>query len=779
MTKATGIAGGLPAPFTSFVGRRRELTELRRLLGAARLVTLTGAGGVGKTRLALEAAAASSRAFPDGVWLVDMAPVHDPVAVPGAVAAALGLTDRGTQPVLEQLTEHLSGRRMLLMLDNCEHMADACAPLARSLLSTATELRILATSRKGLGVTGECVFPVPSLVQAEATELLRDRTAAVRPGFQVTEANRAAVARLCADLDGLPLAIELAASRLRTLSVEQVAERLEDRFRLLTSGSRTARPHQRTLRAAIEWSRELCSPAERLLWNRLSVFAGSFTPDAVEGVCAGDGVVVREVVDLLDRLVAQSVVEQAAGEGVPRYRLLESIRQYGWERLVESGEDQRLRLRHRDFFLALAERLHQDWFGPCQAEILARLRAEHGNLLAALEYRGGTRVSPMVPATEVRSGLKPAAEPPRASGSGDRQAALTLTAALVYHWVAGGFLGEGRRQLERALGEAPEPTTARARALVAAAHVAQVQYDLTVADRWLGEAQELAEGLGEPAVRAHVRGHRGVSALYRGQREEALSHIEQAVVAHAALGDRFGEVTWQCTLAIVQTVSADPRAPETGRRALAAAEAHGERWARAHLLMVLGRRAWMLSEQAEAKELTLSGLTTLRGFSDAVGVAKMVEQLAWIVASDGDHRRAGHLMGAAQSLRRDAGTTVAASDPQDEEYHSRCEAEVLDALGPVGYEQALVDGAVVDSPAEAIAYALDVGTGTAAPPVAVSPLTRREQQVAALVARGMTNRRIAAELVLSPRTVDSHVDRILTKLVFSSRAQIAAWWAAN
>ena len=781
-----GLVGGLPAPFTSFVGRRQEMAELRRFLGAARLVTLTGAGGVGKTRLALEVAVASVKAFPDGVWLVDLAAVRDSVAVPGVAAAALGLTDQGTRPVREQVAAHLSGRRVLLVLDNCEHLVEACAQLAQSLLSAAPELRILATSRETLGLTGEHVFPVPSLAQAEAAVLLRDRTAAVRPGFEVTDANRVAVARLCADLDGLPLAIELAASRLRTLSVEQVAERLEDRFALLTAGCRAARPHQRTLRAAIDWSWELCTPAERLLWSRLSVFAGGFTLDAVEGVCAGEGVGARGVVDLLDRLVAQSLVEHAAGEGPPRYRLLESIRQYGWQRLVDSGEDQRLRRRHRDFFLALAERFHQDWVGPRQAEILTRLRAEHGNLLAALEHRDGSQAPASAPGTAAGPGpeagaVEPSTSRPSTSRPSGSQATLALAAALVFHWVAGGFLGEGRRQLERALAAAPEPTQARACALAAAVYVAQLQYDLTAADRWLEEAGELTERLGDIAGSARVRGHRGVSALYRGHMDEALLHIEQAVASYAAVGDQVGLVSWRCALAIVQTVCSDPRAPESGRQALAAAQAHGERWARAHLLMVLGRRAWALGEQAEAKELTLSALETLRGFSDAIGVAKMVEQLAWITASDGDHPRAARLLGAARSLRHDAGTAVATGDPRDEEYHARCKAEVRCALGPTAYEQALADGAAVDGPAQAIAYAVDVPSGTVpgAPAAAPCPLSRREQQVAALIARGMTNRRIAAELVLSPRTVDGHVDRILTKLGFSSRTQIAAWWAAN
>ncbi|MDX2543557.1 LuxR C-terminal-related transcriptional regulator [Streptomyces sp. WI04-05B] len=776
MTGTRRRGNGLPAPLTSFVGRGREVAEVRRLLGAARLVTLTGAGGVGKTRLARETAAASSKAFPDGVWLVGLASVHEPAAVPGVAGAALGLSDQGVRPVREQLAAHLSGRRVLLVLDNCEHLLDACAELTQELLEAAPGLRVLATSREPLALTGEHVFPVPALDGPEAAELLRDRTSAVRPGFQVTDENRKTVSRLCADLDGLPLAIELAASRLRTLSVEQVAERLEDRFALLTAGSRTARPHQRTLRAAIDWSWDLCTPAEQVLWARLSVFAGSFTLDAVEDVCTGGAVERSDVVDLLDRLVNQSLVECAHHGGAPRYRLLETIRQYGCERLTDDArEDQRVRRWHRDFYLALAKSLHENWCNPRprQPEILARLRAEHGNLLTALAYRN-------VPST-LNSAM-----PRDASCCDDPQATLALADALLYYWVAGGFRSEGRRQLERALTEAPDPTPARAHALVAAAHMALLQSDLSAADGWLTEAGALAERLGEPALSARVRGYWGVSTLFQGRVAEAFSHVEQAVADHTALGDRFGTVTWLCTLAIVSNAAENPRAPQIAREALAAAETHGEQWARAHLLMAMGRRAWTLGELSEADTLARSALEALRGFDDTFGIAKMVEQLAWITASGGDHRRAGRLLGLARSLRHDIDVTIAMGEPQDTEFHDRCSTEVRQALGHDGYEQALQDGAALDGAAAAIDYALESQTETGArttrPDAATaseSPLTRREEQVAALVALGMTNRRIAAELVLSPRTIDSHVDRILTKLSFSSRAQIAAWWAAQ
>ncbi|WP_240439532.1 ATP-binding protein, partial [Streptomyces europaeiscabiei] len=379
--------GNLPAALTTFVGRRRDLAEVRRRLGATRLLTLTGMGGVGKTRLALEAVA-SVADFVDGVWLVDLAAVRDPSLVANATATALGVPDLGTRPVIDQLAAFLAHRAPLIVLDNCEHLIDACAELAHALLSASPGLRVLATSRRALGICGEHLFAVPPLAPDDAAELLRDRATAVRPEFRITDANRAQVLRLCEGLDGLPLAIELAASRLRMLTVDEALNRLEDRFGLLTSGSRVARPHQRTLRALIDWSHELCTPTERLLWSRLSVFAGDFGLDAAEADCAGDGIGRDEVLDLLDQLVVQSIVVPTEHEGLPRYRLLGTIRQYGRERLPESGQEQQTLRRYDAFYLALAERIADGWYGPGQLESLARLRAEHANLRAALE-RGG------------------------------------------------------------------------------------------------------------------------------------------------------------------------------------------------------------------------------------------------------------------------------------------------------------------------------------------------------------------------------------------------------
>ncbi|WP_051744430.1 ATP-binding protein [Streptomyces yerevanensis] len=742
--------GNLPAAFTTFVGRRQDIAEIRRRLGAARLLTLTGVGGVGKTRLALEVAAAVRKGFADGVWLVDLAPVQNPATVPGVAATALGVPDLSARPVIEQLAGFLATRQCLIVLDNCEHLVDACAELVDTLLSAAPGLRILTTSRQTLGIVGEHVFTVaPLSVPDEAVELLRDRAAACRPEFEVTDANRAAVTRLCAHLDGLPLAIELAASRLRTLSVDQVADRLEDRFALLTGGSRTARPRQRTLRALIDWSYELCAPDERLLWNRLSVFAGGFGLDAAEAVCAGDGIAPRDVLDLLDRLVAQSVVLITEREGQPRYWLLETIRQYGGQRLTESGEEERIRARHRDFYRRLAERIAEGWYGAGQEEGLARLRAEHGNLRTALEHS-------------------------------DPQTALALVAALRFHWCADGFLGEGRRWLDRALQAAPEPTPARARALWVAAWAALLQGDHPAADRALAEAGELGARLEDPVVGAYVQGFRGTSALFRGHLAEAVSSYERAVAAHEAVGDGPGALFSLFQLAVAQAHMADPQAERTGRRAVAAAEAHGERWCRSYALWALGHDAWVRGDPESGTALTRAGLNIQRGFNDYAGTALMMELLAWITASGGDHERAARLLGAVRPLWRDIGTTIAAFGPHLADRHEQCERMVVVALGPEAYEKALAEGGRHDRPARAIAYALDSrpdpGTGAESQP-GPGPLTRREREVAALVAQGMSNRRIAAALVLSPRTVDGHVEHILAKLGFGSRTQIAAWVA--
>ncbi|MEU1574954.1 LuxR C-terminal-related transcriptional regulator [Streptomyces collinus] len=749
MTPRGSGAGNLPAPLTSFVGRRRELAEVRRLLGTTRLLTLTGVGGVGKTRLALEAAAASTEDLPDGAWLVDLAAVRDPSLVADATATALGLPDVGAGAVIDQLAVSLAHRALLIVLDNCEHLVDACAELAHVLLSASPGLRVLATSRRALGIFGEHLIVVPPLAQADAVELLRDRTIAVRPGFQVTDGNHAEVRRLCGELDGLPLAIELAAYRLRTLSVTEVANRLEDRFGLLTSGNRIARPHQRTLRALMDWSHELCTPAERLLWSRLSVFVGDFSLDAAEAVCAGDGIGGDEVLDLLDRLVVQSVALPRERDGLPRYRLLETVRQYGRERLVEAGEEQRMLRRHQGFYLSFAEGIADGWHGPGQLESVTRVSAEHANLRAALA-RGG-----------------------------DPQATLALTAALRFHWCEGGHVSEGRRWLDRALAAAPEPTPVRARALWVAAWVAALQRDLEAAHRLSEEARDLGEWLGDPVVCAHVQSLRGTLAVFGGRLDEAVPFFEAAVAAHTDTGDEIGALYALLQLGFAQSRLGDPHAQQICSRAVALAEAHGERRAHVLALWALGNSAWLRGDPDEASALLRTALEKAQGFNDSIKVALMLEELAWATSARGDHKGAGRLLGAARTLLRDAGTVLSTFGPHMVEQHDRCEDGIVRSLGRPAYEEAIAEGANHSGPDKAIAYALRSRPEPVVTAPAPSPLTPREQNVAALVAKGMSNRQIASALERSPRTVDGHVENILAKLDFKCRAQIASWWTAN
>ncbi|WP_329343535.1 LuxR C-terminal-related transcriptional regulator [Streptomyces sp. NBC_01352] len=750
MTTQISDVGNLPASLSTFVGRRRDIAEVRRRLGTTRLLTLTGAGGVGKTRLALEVAA-SVADFVDGVWLVDLAAVRDPSSVANATATALGVPNLGTRPVIDQLAAFLAHRGPLIVLDNCEHLVDACAELAQALLSATSGLRMVTTSRRALGLFGEQVFAVPPLAPDDAVELLRDRAIAVRPEFQVTDGNRRQVLRLCDDLDRLPLAIELTASRLRTLTVDEAVNRLEDRFGLLTSGNRLARPHQRTLRALIDWSHELCTPAERLLWNRLSVFVGDFGLDAAEGVCAGDGIGRDEVLDLLDRLVVQSVVLPTEREGLPRYRLLETIRQYGRERLAECGEEEWMLRRHHDFYLALAERIADDGYGPGHRQTLTRLRAEYANLRAALDHEDGPQTS-LTPAT-----------PPR------------------FHYGEGGRPGEERRRPEAPLASATEPTPGRATGLWVAAWVAVLQGEHTIAYRWLDEAAKLGELLGDKVVGARDRSLRGMLALFGGRPAEAVSLLEEAAAALLEIGEKFESAFALTQMALAQSHLGDPRSTETCRQAVALAEAHGERSLLAHARWTLGYDAWRRGELTEATVMIRAALENEWGFDDCARVALMLEHLAWVTAAGSDHRQAGRLLSAARALWRDADTSIATFGPHMAEQHTQCEEEIVRALGPAGYEKVLAEGGDHHGPAEAIAYALRTPSEsepTATDP-APSPLTPREQKVAALVAQGMSNRQIASALGRSPRTIDGHVENILAKLGFGSRARIASWWTAN
>lgn len=528
------LPNNLPVQLTSFVGREAELGELAQLLRregrTARLVTLTGVGGTGKTRLALEVAARVLEDFRDGVWLVELASLTDPALVPQAVASALGLREQPGRPPLDVLEDFLARKDLLLILDNCEHLIEACAESANALLRAAPQLRILATSREALGVAGESTYPVRSLsfpdpghLQLEtlpahdAVRLFLERAVSVQPAFQLTSGNAPAIAQVCARLDGIPLAVELAAARVRGLSVEQIALRLDDRFRLLTGGSRTALPRQRTLQAAIDWSFKLLAPEERLLFQRLAVFAGGWTLEAAEQVCAGEQVQSADVLDLLLRLVDKSLVVADTEAAEPRYHMLETIRQYAQEKLDESGDVPALRDRHLAFFTALGLRAEPAFDGPDQLVWQERIERDQENVRAALTW---------------------------AEGGGSVSSGLKLAAALRRFWLHRHHLREGCDFLERLLArpEASEDISAMAVGLLGAGALGALIGDRATAARHLDQSKALWRQLGPSGKRGIAIATSfeiALDLIFGNNPERARRQYEENLVAFQEIGDEW------------------------------------------------------------------------------------------------------------------------------------------------------------------------------------------------------------------------------------------------
>ncbi|MBX6384676.1 MAG: AAA family ATPase, partial [Microbispora sp.] len=694
--------GNLPADLTSFVGRRRELAEIRRLLSTSRLVTLMGVGGVGKTRLALRAAAEQRRAF-DSVWLVDLSTVTDPALVADTVAATIGVRDETADSPLDALERVLSSQRTLLVLDNCEHLRDACAVLADRLLRAAPELRILATSRQSLGITGEyqmkiSPLPVPeanrplnrrSLELYDGVSLLTERAAAVLPGFAVTEDNQAAVAELCRQLDGIPLAIELAAVRLRTLSVNALVERLRDRYRLLTAGSSTAVPRQQTLHALVDWSFQLLPDAERRLWTRLSIFPAHFDLDAVEAVCTGDGIERDDVLDLLDALLDKSLLLREEHNGTVRYHMLDTLREFGRKRL-RGAERRTLRRRHRDHFLRLSERAAAEWFGPHQLSWSVRLRLEQVNLRAALEFC--------------------LQEP------GEAEAGLRMATLLVEpYWISRGFYNEGRHWLGRFLETAPEPTTLRAYALLTDALITVIQGDIEPSLALLDRGRALAEERGETALLAYASLVSGMAAQFGGDYRSAVEHLERAVAGHEAAGNTTGTLMSLLTLApALSNYGEKGRAAELFERSIALCGSHEECAGRAWSLTTFAIHLWQWGEAERALTHAREGLALGREVGDMLMIAANLETIAWLHVGAGRDREAARLFGAAGEIERMMGM-VPSRVKFYAEVHDRCIATLKSRMGDKALDRELRKGSRL-TPDEAIDEALGGRDGGAARP---------------------------------------------------------------
>jgi non-specific serine/threonine protein kinase len=721
---------------------------------------------VGKTRLALRVARQLQRAFPDGVWLVELGTLQDESLVGRTVAEVLGLPEYSSREPVAVLRDFLANKQLLLVLDNCEHLLEASASLAAGLLPAAPGLRVLATSREPLGIGGEQEFPVSPLSlprvesapvdgvaarRFEALALFEERASAVLPGFALTSDNEQMVARLCQGLDGLPLAIELAAVRIRTLSVQQILARLEDRFRLLTAGNRAAPARHQTLRAAVEWSFDLCSELERTLWARLSVFAGEFDLDAAEAVCAGGSLTARDVLDGVTGLVDKSILLRGQDGTRARYRMLDTIRSYGRERLDGSADALEIRHRFRDYYLWLAEQAEADWFGPRQPEWLDRVGAEQPNVWAALDFC-------LTEPGEARSGLR-------------------MAGALWWYWI--GRVRDGRHWLDRALALDTEPSRERAKALWVDGWITINQGDLPLALPVLEECADLAQRLDDRTALAYATQWTGRLKTLQNRLTDALGLLQKALDWHREAGDlnsvnilAMYHLAWTAGL-----LGDTERAIALCDECVAICEASGERWTRSWALWYLGFIRWRQGQLEQASTHALESLQLKHPLRDQLGIPFCVELLAWVATTRGNGEHAAVLFGISETLWQAIGGSPLFDSAQLLDRREECRARASEILGQRAFEVAAQRGRQLTFD-EAIAYALGEDRLAPAPSKpSRQQLTRREREVAELVAQGHSNKEIAANLVIAQRTAESHVEHILTKLGFASRTQIAMWMA--
>lgn len=638
----------LPTQTTTFIGREDELATALRLLETTRLLTLTGPGGTGKTRLVLHLAADLLDRYPDGAWLIELASVTDPAGVGPTVAAAVHIGERSSRSVIETLTSALRTRELLLVLDNCEHLLAACADLADALIRSCPQVVILATSREGLNVPGETLMPVPSLRVPEgnrlppldelrgyeAIRLFVDRCAAFEPTFALTEENAADVLRICRRLDGVPLALELAAARVRVLSVRQVAQRLDDRFRLLTGGGRTVVARQQTLRALIDWSYDLLGEAERLLLRRLSVFVRGWRLEAAEAVCAGDGIEREAILDLLAHLVDKSLVVKRDRGGVARYTMLETVREYAREKLVDSGEASTLRRRHFDYFF---RSVAGAWSPTVRRDPLTGwTNLEYENLHAALEWVE--------------------AEP----NSGEQ--VLLLASGMLGAALYRGRIGELRQFLNNALADS-DPTAAtrgRALALLTAAILAGMQGDTQAARVPAGEAVRLLRGLGQKRELAYALGN--VARASIGDPTISGPALSESRALLEELGDEWGIAV---SLFVISDAALDRGDYESARagltQSLALFRKVGDLQLSSSPLVSLGRLACVDGDYPRARALVEEALTIRKQAENPWQMSLALNSLGEVARCEGDASRAAPLFEEALTLARDLGDDMIAS----------------------------------------------------------------------------------------------------------------------
>jgi len=761
MARPARRPGNLPAEAASFIGRRRELAAIRKKLAEARLVSLTGPGGVGKTRLAIRAAGDLGRGFRDGAWLVELAEVTDPALVSHAVMAALDLRDQAAAGPQALLRDYLRDKELLLVADNCEQLLGAAGQVISGLMKAAPGVRVIATSREPLTVPGEYVVPVPPLElpasgaaeplaqlrQNEAVMLFTQRAAAATGTFELTAANQAAVAGLCRRLDGLPLAIELAAVRIRVLTAEQILDRLADRFGLLTGGTRAALPRHQTLRTTLEWSHDLLSASERAVLRRCCAFAGRFTLDDVESVCTAEDVPATQALDVLSSLVSKSLVNKEETRALACYRLHETMREFARLKLAEAGEVEALELRCAGYYRARCGQSAMEgryrlleWLGWADLEM--------DNIRAVLQH---------------------------CLARGDVACGLDLAASLGWYWITRATT-EGMRWLDEFLARDGGDPQARGWAYFILGFLAVLKADpvaarpplhaAVAAARQTDQRELLTEALAMAANAENLAGDRGAARRLIEEAHAATEGLAYPPGPVAVLQARALNGFYEADLGAVRAA-----ATEGARRS----RESGDLYALQMMLLNLGSAALLAGNLGEAEPLLAEGLRIARQTDDRVAQFHLVGVLGCRAARSGQARLAARLLGAADTARTGAGANVI---PFLVPALARAAETAAAALGTIRFEAEFDAGQRLSRDA-ALALALGELKPEPKPEPVLEPLAPREADVARLVADGLTNKQIGVRLFISERTVDSHVRSILNKLGFSSRAQIAAWMAAD
>lgn len=767
MVLAPDSTTSLPPEVTEFVGRRHDRAEVKRLLSESRLVTVTGFGGVGKTRLALRVASELSRVYPNGVWFVALGDLPSPELIAEATANVLGVRREASPFEPHHLVEYLRSRELLLVFDNCEHLIEECASLTDSLLRACPKVHVLATSREALRVQGEAIWSlaplsVPDVTSGaalqsaydfEAVRLFVTRASHALPGFTLSDDNRREVVEICQEVEGIPLGVELAAVGLRTMSPPELLEGLREHWALLGSGTRGGPERHRTMSACLEWSAALCSSEERNLWAHLSVFAGGVDLEAIhyiaERVMSSPSSV--QVPRLVQSLVDKSIMSRDVRDRRTRYRMLDILRQYGLGRLSETGDLTTTRRAHREWCVDLLASAESEWMTPRQIDWIGRLRREEANLRLALEFC----------CTE----------------EGEGQAGLELASRLQRVAALFGWHGECMRWLERLLPLVPEPSMSRLRGLRAACWLAALQGDNDATAALLVAARQLAAELHVPSGLV-VEDVAGLHDLIAGDVKSAIEHLDAAQRIYAKEGDLRHLAETLNVLGMAYGHAGDlERALQSLEESLSICKRTGESWNRSFTLWRLGILRQARGETLLAAKLVKESLELHSRMGQRLGVALCLEALGWL-AAERDPERAVTLLGAARALWSTMGDPIVQLPAVQPAPPADQEAELRSRLGESEFADAFADGQSMRWEAM-IAYAMEqkgpAGRDVSPPSTEWSGLTKRERQVARLVAEGHSNQEIASQLVISRRTAETHVENILTKLGFTSRTQVAAW----